>query len=93
MTLGSQGYVSIAELIVYIPLGILAACVCVRHGFSKSSGWVYTAILCVLRIIGAVCQLLTYSDHSTGLLQTTVIIDSVGISPLLLATLGMLSRL
>lgn len=93
MALHAQGYVSIVELIVYIPALILAIMLCSRHGFTRASGWVYTIILCVVRIVGAICQLMTYTDHSDGLLKATLIIDSIGISPLLLATLGMLSRL
>lgn len=93
MHIHGAGYVSIVELIVYIPSLILALILCSRHGFTRSSGWVYTVVLCVVRIAGSVCQLLTYTDHSTGLLKATLIIDSIGISPLLLATLGMLSRL
>jgi hypothetical protein len=49
--------------------------------------------VCIVRIAGAICQLLTYSNSSTGLLEATLIIDAIGLSPLLLATLGMLSRL
>ncbi|PNY28453.1 Uncharacterized protein TCAP_01620 [Tolypocladium capitatum] len=93
MALGDQGYVSIAELIVYVPALVLALIVCSRHGLHRASGWMYTVLLCVVRIVGAICQLVTYSDQSEGLLKATLIIDSIGISPLLLATLGMLSRL
>ncbi len=93
MAIDSRGYVSIAELIVYIPATIASAIVCSRHGFSRSSGWVFTLVLCIVRIVGSVCQLITYSNQSTGLITATVIIDSIGLSPLLLATLGMLSRL
>lgn len=93
MALGDRGYVSIAELVVYIPALVLALVVCARHGLHRASGWMYTVVLCVVRIVGAICQLVTYSDHSEGLLTATLIIDSIGISPLLLATLGMLSRL
>ena len=93
MKLNSAGYVSIAEIVVYIPLLLLAIVVCSRHGFSKSSGWIYTVVLSVIRIAGSACQLLTYTNHSASLLQWTMILDSVGVSPLLLATLGMLSRL
>ncbi|KAF7556930.1 hypothetical protein G7Z17_g1056 [Cylindrodendrum hubeiense] len=92
MTIHARGIVSVVEVIVYIPALIAAIIVCSRHGFSRSSGWIYTIILCLVRVIGSVCQLLTYSNHSSGLLQATIIIDSIGISPLLLATLGMLSR-
>ncbi|KPM42694.1 hypothetical protein AK830_g3894 [Neonectria ditissima] len=92
MSIGPRGYVSIAELIVYIPALVLAFIVCSRHGFNRASGFVFTIVLCLVRIIGSICQLLTYSNHSDGLLQATIVIDSIGISPLLLATLGMLSR-
>jgi hypothetical protein len=93
MTFSAAGWVSVAELIVYLPAICLAIYICSRHGFSRSSGWLYTLILCLVRIIGAICQLLTYHDTSTGLLKATLIIDSIGLSPLLLATLGLLSRL
>ncbi|KND88996.1 hypothetical protein TOPH_06253 [Tolypocladium ophioglossoides CBS 100239] len=93
MALGNLGYVSIAELVVYIPALVLAIIVCRRHGLHRASGWMYTVILCVVRIAGSICQLITYTDQSEGLLKATFTIDSIGISPLLLATLGMLSRL
>ncbi|KAK7418735.1 hypothetical protein QQX98_003753 [Neonectria punicea] len=90
MAIGPRGYVSIAELVVYIPALVLAFIVCSRHGFNRTLGWVFTVVLCLVRIIGSICQLVTYSNHSTDLLQATIIIDSIGISPLLLSTLGML---
>lgn len=93
MTFGSRGYVSIVELIVYIPAFALALFVCIRHGFARSSGWMYTLILCLARVIGAILQLVTYSKPSVGLYTAVFTIDALGISPLLLATLGMLSRL
>ncbi len=85
--------VAIFEIIVYIPLAILALINCIRHGFKRSSGWIYTFLLCVVRIAGAICQFVSHSDHSTGLIQAMVIFDSIGLSPLLLATLGLLHRL
>jgi hypothetical protein len=92
MGFDKHGAVSVFELVIYIPAIIVAAIVCSRHGFSRSSGWIYTLILCLARIIGACCQLATYSSKSTGLIEAVFILDSVGISPLLLATLGLLSR-
>lgn len=80
------------ELVVYFPALIIATIVCIRHGFGRSSGWVFTMFLCLVRLIGACCQLGTYQSQSTGLLEATVILESIGISPLLLATLGLLSR-
>ena len=93
MTIDARGWVAVAELIVFIPCAIASFIICRRHGFTRASGWVYTLILCIIRIAGSICQLLTYSDESTGLITAVVILDSVGLSPLLFATLGMLSRL
>ncbi|KAK5716597.1 hypothetical protein LTR15_009488 [Elasticomyces elasticus] len=92
MTFDGAGGVSVVELIVYFPALVIAIFVCSRHGFGRSSGWIYTMILCLVRIVGACCQLATYKSQSTGLLEADLILESVGISPLLLATLGLLSR-
>ena len=92
MKFDARGGVSVVELVIYAPSLVVAAILCSRHGFGRSSGWIYTLILCLIRIIGACCQLASYHDQSSGLLKTTIILDSVGLSPLLLATLGLLSR-
>ncbi len=93
MTIDARGWVSVVELIVFIPSGIASFILCRRHGFTKSSGWIYTLILCIIRIASSICQLISESDESVGLLTAVVILDSIGLSPLLFATLGMLSRL
>ena len=93
MAFDSSGYVSVAELVFYTPGLLLAYLTCSRHGFSRASGWVYTFLLCIVRMAGAICQLVMYSNPSSGLIAATIILDGIGISPLLLATLGMLSRL
>jgi hypothetical protein len=92
MKFDSHGGISIFELIVYFPALVVAAIVCSRHGFSRSSGWIFVLILSLIRIIGACCQLATYHSETTGLVEAVIILESVGISPLLLATLGVLSR-
>jgi hypothetical protein len=93
MHLDNHGYVSIVELIVYIPCLILGFIVCLRQGFKRTSGWIFVLILSVVRIAGSICQLLTYSSPTVGLIKATLILDSIGIAPLLLAVLGVLSRL
>jgi hypothetical protein len=84
--------IAVLELIFYIPTTFLAIYICFKHGFKRSSGWLYTLILCLIRIIGSVCQFISNKNPSTSLLQTIFILDSVGLSPLLLATLGILNR-
>jgi len=92
MKFDGRAGISVAELIVYLPALIIATVVCIRHGFDRSSGWIFALILCLVRIVGACCQLATYHSQSADVLEATVILESIGISPLLLATLGLLSR-
>ena len=93
MHLNARGGISILELAIYTPSLFVAFFVCHRHGIGRSSGFIFTLILCLVRIIGAGCQLATYHGRaSNGLLEATIILDSIGLSPLLLATLGLLSR-
>jgi len=93
MHLDKHGYVSIVELVVFIPCLILGVVVCLRHGWKRTSGWIFVQILSVIRIAGAICQLLTYDKPTEGLIKATLILDSIGIAPLLLVVLGVLSRL
>jgi hypothetical protein len=92
MHLDEHGYVSVVELSIYIPCLILGFMVCRRHGFQRTSGWIFILILPAVRITGSICQLLTYSNPTEGLIKATLIFDSIGIAPLLLALLGILSR-
>lgn len=92
MTWHERDSIALAELIFYVPFTVLSALVCCHHGFARSSGWIYTHILCVVRIIGSICQFVSHHNRSLSLLKTVSLLDSVGLSPLLLATLGLLSR-
>ncbi|KAF2677625.1 hypothetical protein K458DRAFT_377896 [Lentithecium fluviatile CBS 122367] len=87
-----QSGVSVLELILYFPALAVAAIVCKRHGFNRSSGFIFTLVLCIVRITGACCQLAMNHSSSKGLIEAVLILESVGLSPLLLATLGLLSR-
>lgn len=93
MHIDGRGWVAVIELVVYIPALLIALYICRKHGFTRSSGWMYTLILCIVRIAGSICELLTLSNSSTSIIKTMIILDSIGLSPLLLATLGLLSRL
>lgn len=92
MHLDSSGIVSVVQLIVYIPSTFIACYLCFRHGFRGCSGWLYTVILCLARDGGAICQLVTYTNPSMSLYEAALILESIGVSPLLMATLGLLSR-
>jgi hypothetical protein len=93
MGLSATNTVAVVQLVVYIPLLVLAIIVTSRHGWQKASGWIYTAILCLIRVIGSICQLVSIHDSSSGLIEATLILEFIGLSPLLFATLGLLWRL
>ncbi|AEO64594.1 uncharacterized protein THITE_2110891 [Thermothielavioides terrestris NRRL 8126] len=93
MGLDASNIVAAVEIAVYVPALILSILLCIRHGFRRSSGWFYLFALCLIRIVGGACQLATLSNDSIGLIETAIILDRIGLTPLMLATLGLLSRL
>ncbi|KAJ5108866.1 hypothetical protein N7456_005541 [Penicillium angulare] len=85
--------ISIAELVVYIPVTLLAIFVVFRHGFHKQLGWIYLCIFGGIRIAGAILEILsTQHPDNTNDTEWAMILQSVGLSPLLLSTLGLLKR-
>ncbi|KAE9377671.1 hypothetical protein N431DRAFT_329163 [Stipitochalara longipes BDJ] len=86
--------IAIAEICVYIPVFFLTIVIVFRHGFKRQSGWIYLAIFCLIRIIGAIFKILSASHpFSITDLEWASILSSVGLSPLLLASLGLLKRI
>lgn len=85
--------VSIGEIVVYIPVLAIAVILAIRHGFGRNSGWIFLVIFSLARIIGPSFQLATIHDPTnTDLYTGAAILQSVGLSPLILAALGLLSR-
>lgn len=91
--LDGRGGIAIAELIVYSPCLLVSVFLCAKFGFQRASGWIYTVIFCLARIIGSGFQLSTYSNPSVSSYTGAFILNGIALSPLLLATLGILSRL
>jgi hypothetical protein len=85
--------IAIVDLALYIPLTIAVAFVLIRHGFQKQLGWIYLLIFTIIRVAGAVMELLhTHNTSNSTYLEWSLILSSVGLSPLLLASLGLLKR-
>ncbi|KAI9685199.1 MAG: hypothetical protein M1822_004786 [Bathelium mastoideum] len=94
MPLKDQGKLAIAEIVFYVPAGLLAVFVCLRHGFGRSLGWVYLVILALIRIVGNAITIYseTASNPSEDLITTGIILASVGLSPLLNALVTFMKR-
>lgn len=85
--------VEIGVLVVYLPLLAIAGLLTWRHGFGRSSGWVFLIIFALIRIIGACFDLATIGDPTNiSLYIGYSILQNIGLSPLELTSLGLLSR-
>jgi hypothetical protein len=85
--------IAVADLALYAPLLIGVVFVLIRHGFQKQLGWIYLLIFTIIRLAGAVLELLhTHTPSNKSYLEWSLILSSVGLSPLLLASLGLLKR-
>ena len=93
MTITYRSGVSIGELVFYTPSLIIAVCLTLRHGCGRSAGWLFLVIFSLARLVGAAMQLATISNPTNvGLYTGYAILQSIGLSPLMLAMLGLLSH-
>ncbi|EMD41591.1 hypothetical protein CERSUDRAFT_110168 [Gelatoporia subvermispora B] len=90
--LDARGDISVAEIIIYIPILILSGILVLRHGFARRAGWIFLLILSIIRIAGGITHILLEQKPTNTTLQIVVgIFESSGVSPLLLATVGFLN--
>ena len=85
--------IDIAVLVIYILLLPLSLFVVFRHGSSRSVGFLYLCVFCGIRIASSIMGIISQNNRSS---QTDLVwagvLGSVGISPLLLASFGLVSR-
>jgi hypothetical protein len=84
--------IAIWKLIYYAPALVASIWVSWRHGFAKNSGWIFLAIFSLIRIINSGAQIATISSQSTTPETIALVTGFLGLSPLLLASLGILAR-
>jgi hypothetical protein len=86
--------IGIFELVVYIPFANITMYVAWKHGLWRQMGWVYLALFCGLRAASGglmVASGMHPDDKDT--LVWSEIVGSIGLNPLLLATMGLLMRM
>lgn len=94
MSLTIYNKISIIQLIFFLPALVGAVILAYRHGIRRSSGWVYLVILALMRIIGASMELATISSpDNTSLVTGASILQTIGLSPLILLLLGFITRI
>lgn len=91
--LTTYDHISIAEVVLYSVFLIGAILLCIRHGLTRSSGWRFLVIFSLARIIGASMLLASISDYTNiNLYVGWVVCESLGLGPLVLVNLGLLTR-
>jgi hypothetical protein len=80
---------AIAALLIFITLSIPTAFAAHRHGLRTVAivGWGYLFLFCSFKIIASGMELA--DSHSTG----AMILSNIGLSPLLMATAGILHEM
>lgn len=79
---------AVAEIIIYIILLQPTFVILWKHGRHGILGWSCVQLFCLLRIVGNVVILHEDAIHATD--SKALLIGSIGLSPLLLATAGIL---
>ncbi|ESZ99552.1 hypothetical protein SBOR_0117 [Sclerotinia borealis F-4128] len=85
--------IAYAEIVAYAIALPIAIFVIFSQGFKKKLGWVYLGLFSTIRIAGAIYQIRSiHNPENTSDTEWSIILQSVGISPLFMATFGLLSR-
>lgn len=94
MALTELNGISIAEIVVYIPIFAIAIFLALRHGFGRNAGWLFLVIFSTVRILGAALELATISDPTNvNLYVGSFTLQTIGLSPLVLVMLAFTARL
>jgi len=88
MALDAAGQLAAAQLAIYLILVIPSIYALWKHSWHGLLGWGYLFAFCSLRIIGSALQVSNEKHGTTN--STAQIISGVGLSPLVLAFIGIL---
>jgi len=91
--------VAIIELVIYLLLALVAVLVLFRHGFRGRTTWLWVCfpilILAGIRLAGAGLEISRASSGQqvdSNSASRSLILDAVGLSPLIMILIGMLNR-
>lgn len=94
MALTERHGIAVAEIVVYVPALAIAVFLTIRHGFGRNVGWLYMILLSLIRLVGASMLLATIAQpRNINLYVGVIVTERIGLSPLILVQLGLLSRL
>jgi hypothetical protein len=83
--------IGIAEIIIFAPLCPITLYLSYRHSFFKQLAWLFLFLLCGLKIAsGSLTISITNDPENVTEAVWAAILASIGLNPLLLATMGLL---
>ncbi|ETN37831.1 uncharacterized protein HMPREF1541_07454 [Cyphellophora europaea CBS 101466] len=82
----------IIELILWTPTLGLAIYVATKQGFHRQLGWFSLILLGIFRLLGAATGIASISSPTEGLIETSIISESVGLISLVGALTGLIFR-
>ncbi|KAJ2899844.1 hypothetical protein MKZ38_002786 [Zalerion maritima] len=93
MALTLRNRISIAQICFYAPTLLVGTLLFFRHGFGRNAAWFFLAGFCAIRMGSSALQLATMDDPMSVSINTgAIILQNVGISPLMLVLMGLLGR-
>lgn len=86
--------IAILQLITFPVLLVSAVIIWKRTGW-KAAGktWRFVISLCLIRIIGSICTLLTIENQTQNIYIAEAVCELIGIAPLMLVYIGLLRQM
>ncbi|KAI1275428.1 hypothetical protein F5Y07DRAFT_176409 [Xylaria sp. FL0933] len=84
---------AIVQLIFYMIYLAAGVFLCYKHGWRRGGGWFIIVVFSFLRIIGALFEIVAISYPARSVYAGVLVIESIGIAPLIGISAGMLARL
>lgn len=85
--------IAIGQLVVYPLVLIALILVLARHGLSRQAGFFLLASFCIIRITGCGFEIAAVKKPSQSNITTATILQSLGLSPLLMSSSALLKRM
>ncbi|PAV22240.1 hypothetical protein PNOK_0219700 [Pyrrhoderma noxium] len=94
-SLDQRGDISIAILVIYPFIFFFSIILVIRHGFSKKMGWLYLSIFSLCKIVGAALHIAAeeVTPVNKSLYTGALIMEGIGLTPLLLCTFAFVSNI
>lgn len=94
VTMGLSAFeiLDIVELIFFVPALLASGYVVYKHGHGRRLGWRFLVMICLFRLIGAICSLISVHHPSSGLTIAYDVMNSFGLSAVIYTALGLLNR-